>query len=72
MEVPLATAVIPVVSQAIWLGIVQLLVFNRQPLDPRLVVEVLVVVEEDSADHVEVLVVVVEASLVVQVVALLW
>jgi len=72
VEVPLATAVIPVVSQAIWLGIVQLLVFNRQPLDPRLVVEVLVVVEEDSADHVEVLVVVVEASLVVQVVALLW
>lgn len=72
MEVPLVTAVIPVVSQAIWLGIVQLLVSNRHLLDPCLVVEGLVVAEEDSADHVEDLVEAVEASLVVQVVGRLW
>jgi len=72
VEVPLATAAIPVVSQAIWLGIVQLLVFNRHLLDPRLVVEVSVVAEEDSVDHVEGLVEAVEALLVVQVVDLPW
>jgi len=61
-----------VVFQATWLGIAQLQACSKRLPDPLLVVEDSVVAEADSADLVEGSVVAVEASLVVQVVALPW